>query len=330
MHRQFLGQVLAEDVLCRFGIRPLDLDLDVQAAGPQDRRVDHVLAVGGADHDDVLQALDTVDLRQQLRHDRGLDIGADAGAAGAEDRVHLVEEHDHRGAFGRLLAGPLEDQPDVPLGLADELVQQLGALDVEEVRLRLAGVVAADLGHLLGQRVGDRLGDQRLAAAGRAVQQHALGRAQRVLAVELLVQERQLDGVADLLDLPGQATDVVVADVGHLFEDQILDLGLGDALERVAGLGVDQQRVTGAQLARAQVVVVDVVGVAVGQVARRHQRLGQPHDALLVGVADHQRAMAVGEDLAQRADLADRLEVAGLDDGQRLVEADRLALLERP
>ena len=37
----------------------------------------------------------------------------------------------------------LEDQPDVALGLADELVQQLGALDVEEVRLRLAGVVAA-------------------------------------------------------------------------------------------------------------------------------------------------------------------------------------------
>ena len=107
------------------------------------------------------------------------------------------------------------------------------------------------------------------------------------------MQERQLDGVADLLDLPAQAADVVVADVGHLFEHQVLDLGLGDALEGVAGLGVDQQRVAGPQLARTQ-IVVDVVVVAVRQILGGHQRLGQPHDALLVGVADHERAVAVG------------------------------------
>ena len=248
-----------------FGVRALDLDLHVEAAGPQDRGVDHVLTVGGADHDDVLQALDTVDLAEQLRDDRGLDVRGNPGAAGAEDRVHLVEEHDHRRAFGRLLAGPLEDQPDVPLGLADELVQQLGALDVEEVGLRLAGVVAADLGHLLGQRVGDGLGDQRLTATGRAVEQHTLGRAQRVFAVQVLVQERQLHGVADLLDLPAQPADVVVGDVGDLFQHQVLDLGLGDALEGVTGLGVHQQRVTRAQLAR-PLVVVERVGVAVGQI----------------------------------------------------------------
>ena len=60
-----------------------------------------------------------------------------------------------------------------------------------------------------------------------------------------------------------------------------------------------------------------------------HQRLGQPDDALLVGVADHERAVSVGQDLAQGADLADGLEVACLDDGQRLVEAHGLALLQR-
>ena len=141
------------------------------------------------------------------------------------------------------------------------------------------------------------------------------------------MQERQLDGVADLLDLAAQAADVVVADVGHLLEHQILDLGLGDALERVPGLGVDQQRVAGPQLARPQ-VVVELVVVPRRAVLGGDQRLGQPDDALLVGVPDHERAVPVGEDLAQRADLADRLEVAGLDDGQRLVEADRLALLE--
>ena len=266
--------------------------------------------------------------REQLRHDRGLHVRAHPGAAGAEDRVHLVEEHDHRRAFGRLLAGPLEDQPDVALGLADELVEQLRALDVEEVRLRLTGVVAAHLGHLLGQRVGHRLGDQRLAAAGRPVQQHALRRPQQILAVELLVQERQLDRVADLLDLPGQPADVVVADVGHLFEHEVLDLGLGDALEGIPGLGVDQQRVTGPQPA-GPVEVVEHIGNLGRHVLDGQQRLGQPHDALLIGVTHDECAVAVGEDLAQRADLTDRLEMAGLDDRESFVEPDRLALLER-
>lgn len=44
---------------------------------------------------------------------------------------------------------------------------------------------------------------------------------------QVLVEERQLDGVTDLLDLPAEAADVVVVDVGNLFEDEILDLGLG-------------------------------------------------------------------------------------------------------
>ena len=140
--------------------------------------------------------------------------------------------------------------PDVALGLADELVEQLGALDVEEVRLGFLGVLATDLGDLLGERVRHRLGDQRLAAPGRTVEQHTLGRPQRVLAEQILVQERQFDRVADLLDLPAEATDVVVVDVGNLFQHQVLDLGLGDPLERVAGFGIDQQRITGPQLAR--------------------------------------------------------------------------------
>ena len=39
-------------------------------------------------------------------------------------------------ALAGLLPGPGEDQPDVPLGLADVLVEQLRALDVEEVAAR--------------------------------------------------------------------------------------------------------------------------------------------------------------------------------------------------
>ena len=49
------------------------------------------------------------------------------------------------------------------------------------------------------------------------------------------MQVRQLDGVADLLDLAAQATDVLVVDVRHLLQDQVGDLGLGDPLEDEAG-----------------------------------------------------------------------------------------------
>jgi len=56
--------------------------------------------------------------------------------------------------------------------------------------------------------------------------------------------------------------------------------------ECVAGLGVDQQRVAGPQLAGPGVVAVGV-GDPVRQV-RSDQRLGQPDDAFLVGVADDQ------------------------------------------
>ena len=234
--------------------------------GPQDRRVDHVLAVGGADHDDVLEPLDTVDLAEQLRHDGVLDVGGDARSPGTEQRVHLVEEHDHRGALVGLLPGALEHQPDMTLGLSDVLVEQLRALDVEEVRLPLLAGLLPDL---LGQRVRDRLGDQGLATAGRAVQEHALRRLQLVLLEQLRVQVRQLDRVADLVDLPHQPADVGVVDVRDLFEDELLDLGLGDALVDVVGSGVEEQGV-----ARAQ--------------RRPEQGLGDPDDALLVGVAHHQ------------------------------------------
>ena len=44
--------------------------------------------------------------------------------------------------------------------------------------------------------------DQRLAAPGRTVEQHALGRTEVVLAEQVGVQVRQLDRIADLVDLP--------------------------------------------------------------------------------------------------------------------------------
>ena len=129
------------------------------------------------------------------------------------------------------------------------------------------------------------------------------------------MQERQLHRVADLLDLPDEATDVLVADVGHLLQHQVLDLRLRHALVRVAGLGVDQQRV--ARLER-------LLG----------QQVGEQDHPLLVRVPDHQRAKAAaldvgGEHLTQRAHLAGAFEAAGLDHGERLVEPQRLAAAQR-
>ena len=65
---------------------------------------------------------------------------------------------------------------------------------------------------------------------------------------QLRVQERQLDGVADRLDLPLEAADVLVRHVGDLLEDELLDLFLRQLLERDVGPWVDQQRIAGADL----------------------------------------------------------------------------------
>ena len=159
VERQVDGEVAGVDRPRRLLVGALDLDLHVEPAGAQDGRVDEVLAVGGADDDDVLQGLDPVDLGQQLRDDGGLHVRADAGAAGAEHRVHLVEEDDDGPALLGLLPGPLEHQADLALGLADVLVQELGALDVEEVALASpspatsATFLASELATALAMRV---------------------------------------------------------------------------------------------------------------------------------------------------------------------------------
>ena len=111
-----------------------------------------------------------------------------------------------------------------------------------------------------------------------------------MLEEEVGVQVRQLDGVADLLDLGGQATDRGVVDVGHLLEDELLDLGLRDPLVDVLRAGLEQQGVAGAQR------LVE-------------QGAGQADDALLVGVAQDEGPHAVLEDLLEHDDLADRLEL---------------------
>src|SRR4029450_1612400 len=223
MQGQGRSEVLAEDLLRSLGIRTLDFDLDVQASGSQDCRIDHVLPVGGSDDYHVFQPLDTVDLTQQLRHDRVLHVGRDTRTASPEQRIHLVEENDHRHAITCLVPGALKDQPDMPLGLANVLIQQLRPFDVQE---EAAPFLAGSLADLLRQRVGDSLGDQGLATAGRPVQQDSLRCLELVLGEEFLVKEGQLDCIPDRLDLAAEATDQRVVDVGHLFQHQLFNIKL--------------------------------------------------------------------------------------------------------
>ena len=253
------------------------------------------------------EGLDAVDLGEELGHDRRLHVGADAGAPRAEEGLHLVEEDDDGHPLVGLLAGPLEDLPDLALRLADVLVQQLGPLDVEEEAAHV--VVARLLGHLLGQGVGDRLGDERLAAARGAVEEDPLGGGQRVLGEQVAVHVGQLDGVGDGLDLCVEPADVGVGDVGHLLEDELLALELGQLLDEELRAHVHQERVAGPQLGA-------------------HHVLGELRHPLLVGPGVDDAAPPVLELLLQRDDLAGELAVADEDDVEALVEDDLVALAD--
>ena len=144
-------------------MRPLEVgarhhDAPVEAARAQQRRVEHVGAVGGGDEDDALVGLEAVHLHQQLV-ERLLALvvtAAQAGAAVAADGVDLVDEDD----AGGVLLALLEEVAHAAGADADEHLHEVGAGDGEERHAGLAG---------------DGLGQQRLAGARRAHHQHALG-----------------------------------------------------------------------------------------------------------------------------------------------------------
>ena len=180
-----LGQRLAagvdlEDLLAALAVGAVDDDLAVEAAGPQQRRVEDVGAVGGGDQDDVVFHLEAVHLDQELVQ-RLLALvvtAAHAGAAVAADGVDLVHEDD----AGRVLFGLLEEVADAAGADADEHLDEVRAGDREEGDAGLAG---------------DGAGEQRLAGAGRAVEQDALGDA----GAERLEFLRVLEEFLDLVQL---------------------------------------------------------------------------------------------------------------------------------
>ena len=147
-----------QDRLAALQVRAVDHDLPVEPARAQQRRVEDVGPVGRGDQDDAALDVEAVHLDQQLVE--GLlalvVAAAQAGAAVAADGVDLVDEDDRR----RVRLGLLEQVADAAGADADEHLDEVGTGDRVERHAGLAG---------------DRPGEQRLAGAGRAVQQHALG-----------------------------------------------------------------------------------------------------------------------------------------------------------
>ena len=99
--------------------------------------------------------------------------------------------------LGALMGRLVEELPQVGFALAVELVDDLRPVDGEEAGLRL---------------VGDGAGQQGLAAARRTVEQHALGRVDPQAIEDFRVFQRQLDDLADAVQLPLQAADVLVGE----------------------------------------------------------------------------------------------------------------------
>ena len=236
---------------------------------------------------------DAVDLAEQLRDDRVLDVGGHARAAGAEDRVHLVEEHDDRRALARLLPGPLEHQPDVPLGLPDVLVQQLRALDVEEEALAFLGrrpsvrPAAADLRRPswpASSRPPWRSASCRSRAGRRAARPSAAAAGARGTGRRAGTAARSRRGSARS------------AARGHRCRRSRCPGPLRGSVPRPRSWESARRRSRTAARAAAS---------HRRAACRSQQRLGEPDDPLLVGVPDHQRPVAALEDLLEHHDFAD-------------------------
>ena len=146
-----------ENALAALHVRTVDDDAAVEAAGTQQRRVEDVGTVGRGDQDDAFVALEAVHLDEQLVQ-RLLALvvaAAQAGATMTADGVDLVDEDD----AGRVLLALLEQVADAAGADADEHLDEVRAADREKRDVGFAGHGA---------------GEQRLAGARRAHQQHAL------------------------------------------------------------------------------------------------------------------------------------------------------------
>ena len=153
----------------------------VEAAGAEQRRIEHVRPVGGGDQDDAFVGFEAVHFHQQLV--QGLlalvVTTAETGAAMTADGVDFVDEDD----AGRILLALLEQVADAAGADADEHLDEIGTGNAEERNIGFAGNGARQ---------------QRLAGSRRPDQQHAFGNAPAEL-LEFLRFAQELDDFAAAL-----------------------------------------------------------------------------------------------------------------------------------
>ena len=155
-------------------------DLPIEAAWTQERRVEHVGAIGRGQENDLLVLGEAVHLHEELV-ERLLALvvcRADASPPPPSDGIQLVDEDD--GGFDGLC--PHEEIADAAGAHADKHLHELGPADAEEWNARLSG-------HGTSQ--------QRLPCAGRSDEQDST----RKPGAELEILLRMTEDVHDLAEI---------------------------------------------------------------------------------------------------------------------------------
>ena len=126
-----------EDLLPAQDVRIGHNDLTVEAARPQQRRIQNVGTVGGGDQDDALIGLEPVHFHQQLieRLFALVIAAAKPGAAMASNGIDFIDEND----AGRVLLALFEHIADAAGADADEHLDEVGTGNGEERYIRFAG-----------------------------------------------------------------------------------------------------------------------------------------------------------------------------------------------
>ena len=203
---RLVPQVYAQDALAAAEIRRIHDDLAVEPARPQQRRIEHVGAVGRGDEDHALVRLESIHLDEQLiQRLLALIVSAtEAGATVAADRVDFIDEDDAR----RMRLALLEQVADAARADPDEHFHEIRPGHREEGTPSLAG---------------HRARQQRLAGPRRPDQERALGKP----ATELRELLRVLQELDDLLQLDLRL--IGAGDIGkrHLGRVTGQQLGLG-------------------------------------------------------------------------------------------------------
>ncbi len=170
----------AQDLFAAANVGTRNHHAAIEAAGPQQRRIEHVRTVGGGDQDDAFVRLEAVHLDQQLV--QGLLAlvvsAAEACATMTADRVDFVDEDD----AGSVLLALLEQVADAACAHADEHLHEVRTRDAEERHVGFAG---------------HRARQQGLAGSRRSDQQHAFRNAAAQL-LELLRLAQELDNLFQL------------------------------------------------------------------------------------------------------------------------------------